>query len=178
MWCGSARAFVTLRRARPLLRSHGVTVVDRPTEATDGSPSEQRRHSVRAWWALVRVPVTMWAKVWAVLLVVSWASIEVLDRHPSYPKPPAVFRGTQLLEGWFRWDGNWYQLIVQDGYFYDPAKQSSVAFFPAYPLTVKAVNAVIGDIILTAILVSLVCGLGATVLVYRWAARRTSPETA
>lgn len=134
--------------------------------------------AARRIWELTRVPVVLFAKVYALLFAVSWLSIELLSRHPSYTKPPAVFRGTNFLEGWARWDGNWYQLIVDNGYFFTPGQQSSVAFFPAYPLTVKALNVVTRDVWLTSIVVSLLAGLVAVTLFYRWCARQTSPATA
>lgn len=36
-------------------------------------------------------------------------------------------------------DGGWYKRIVTDGYQYDRAGQSNIAFFPAYPLLGRAV---------------------------------------
>jgi Mannosyltransferase (PIG-V) len=42
---------------------------------------------------------------------------------------------------WFaldRWDGAYYRDIARDGYHYDPSKQGVVAFFPAYPLLIRA----------------------------------------
>jgi hypothetical protein len=38
------------------------------------------------------------------------------------------------------WDGQWYLDIAQRGYWYDPARSSSVAFFPAYPLLIRGVS--------------------------------------
>jgi hypothetical protein len=32
------------------------------------------------------------------------------------------------------WDGEWYEKIITRGYQYDPDRQSSVAFFPAFPV--------------------------------------------
>ena len=39
------------------------------------------------------------------------------------------------------WDGEWYARIAETGYSYDTDRPSSVVFFPAYPLTVRAVSA-------------------------------------
>lgn len=39
-----------------------------------------------------------------------------------------------------RFDGNWYLSIVTDGYSFDPAKPSNVAFFPAYPATARLIQ--------------------------------------
>jgi hypothetical protein len=35
------------------------------------------------------------------------------------------------------WDGQWYARIATDGYFYSNTEQSSIAFFPAYPLLAR-----------------------------------------
>jgi hypothetical protein len=154
----------------------GTTTGDHDGDDTAGDGPQAS--AARRWWALVRVPVALYAKVYAALFVVSWLSIELLERHPRYPQAPAVFRGTTFLEGWVRWDGNWYQLIVTEGYFFTPGKQSSVAFFPAYPLAMKAADLVLRDVFLSAVVVSLVCGFVAVLLFYRWCSHRTSPATA
>jgi hypothetical protein len=130
------------------------------------------------WWRAVRAPVAVFAKVGVLLYAVSWFSIEFLDRHATYAQGPAAFRGTAFLEGWFRWDGNWYRSIVVDGYSFTPGRQSSIAFFPAYPIAIKVANVVFRDVIFTAIVLSLVCGLATAIFFYRWCSRRTSPETA
>lgn len=38
-----------------------------------------------------------------------------------------------------RWDSGWYISIAKNGYFFDSIKNSSVAFFPLFPLLMKAV---------------------------------------
>ena len=129
-------------------------------------------------WSRVRYPVVLFAKVAVLLYAIEVLSIELLDRHPTYPQGPAVFRGSWLLEGWFRWDGNWYRAIVSEGYSFTPGRQSSVAFFPGYPLAVKLVSLGLRDVILSAIVVTFVSGMAVAVLFYRWCSRRTSPSTA
>ena len=42
-----------------------------------------------------------------------------------------------LLDLFFSWDSGWYLDIVKNGYFYIPGKESSVAFFPLYPILIK-----------------------------------------
>jgi hypothetical protein len=42
------------------------------------------------------------------------------------------------------WDGQWYLEIAERGYSYDPNAQSSVAFFPVYPLIGRAVGIATG----------------------------------
>jgi hypothetical protein len=49
-------------------------------------------------------------------------------RMPPDPNPD------DLISSFARWDGQLYKGIVVDGYSYDPDRQSTLAFFPAYPL--------------------------------------------
>jgi len=48
------------------------------------------------------------------------------------------------LSIWYQWDANWYMSIVTDGYQWISGDQSNVAFFPLYPLTVKAAGWLLG----------------------------------
>lgn len=41
---------------------------------------------------------------------------------------------TDFASGVAVWDAGWYANIVRNGYSFSPERQSSVAFFPAYPL--------------------------------------------
>lgn len=38
------------------------------------------------------------------------------------------------------WDGHWYQMVASDGYLLVPGRQSDPAFFPLYPLLLRAVH--------------------------------------
>lgn len=66
-----------------------------------------------------------------VLVGVGWASL-----HPRMDKP---------LESLFwSWDGNNYVRVSTEGYSYDPARRSLVAFFPGYPLSARMLTQVFG----------------------------------
>lgn len=41
------------------------------------------------------------------------------------------------------WDGIWYRRITDSGYSYDPNTESSIAFFPGYPLVTRCTKALI-----------------------------------
>lgn len=49
-----------------------------------------------------------------------------------------------FLSMWYHWDANWYMSIAVDGYHWLPGDQSNVAFFPLYPLAVRALGVVSG----------------------------------
>jgi len=42
-----------------------------------------------------------------------------------------------------RWDAGWYLEIARDGYRYEPGVPSNAAFFPLYPLLIRAVHALL-----------------------------------
>jgi hypothetical protein len=124
-------------------------------------------------------PVVVFTVIGAVLVLWVWGSASLLDRHPLYPVPPVDFAGSAVLEGWFRFDGGWYRYIADNGYFFDDvSRQSPVAFFPAYPLAMRGVSVVLRDTVLSGILLTLACGLGATVLFYGWVRDKFDEPTA
>ncbi|HSH22825.1 MAG TPA: hypothetical protein VK975_02075 [Acidimicrobiales bacterium] len=93
-------------------------------------------------------------------------------RAPAHAPPAADIRGGPLVEGWVRWDAGWCMHIVRDGYFYIPGAQSSVAFFPAYPLTVWATARIIDGPVWAGIAVTWVSGLAVALLFGAWCRAR------
>jgi Gpi18-like mannosyltransferase len=67
------------------------------------------------------------------------------------------------------WDGELYHSIITRGYIYNPAqKEYLVAFFPLFPLLIKAVMKLGFSFELAGILVNNLAFLGAILLVYNW----------
>jgi hypothetical protein len=101
---------------------------------------------------------------------------------PHLPKPNdgvlPPFTGPSWLKGWAQWDSGWYHGIATEGYSYVPGRQSSIAFFPAYPLLVRPVAGLIGDAYVAGILVTFVAGAGVAVLFFAWLRDRLSPAAA
>jgi len=130
-------------------------------------------------WEAIRFPVVAFVGIAVVLYVVVFLSNQWLPRNPNYPiHDPLVFRGAGLLEGWVRYDGGWYRTIATIGYDYHPGAQSSVAFFPAYPLSMRALGWVVGDPLTAGILLTFTSGLGFAILFYRWCLRMLTPPAA
>jgi hypothetical protein len=73
-----------------------------------------------------------------------------------------------------RYDSVWYLGIAQHGYFTDQAH----AFFPLYPLVIRALDAVVNEPLIVGLLVSLVCFTGSLVLLYRLAEIDIGPRAA
>ena len=65
------------------------------------------------------------------IFLVGWLSSLVVLKSKWYFNPQST------IDLFLRWDSGWYLSIVQNGYFYVPGEESSVAFFPLYPSLVK-----------------------------------------
>lgn len=86
--------------------------------------------------------------------------------------------GPAWLDGWFQYDAGWYLQIVRDGYAYSPGQQSSIAFFPAYPMGVRGLDEVVGDPQVSGQLLTVLCGLAGVVLFALWARQRLPRRSA
>lgn len=108
----------------------------------------------------------------AAVLLVAAAAGAALGSTPPVP-------GSHLgwFEAWIRWDAGWYRQIADHGYFYRPRQQSSVAFFPAYPLAMRAGSAVV-DAYVAGIVITVLSGLAGCLLFASWCARRMTASAA
>jgi len=106
------------------------------------------------------------ALVWVWVL----ASAAAFSRQ-QFPVQPG-FAGQLWLDPWLRWDGGWYRDIAERGYFYRVGEQSSVAFFPAYPLSMRLLGPILGGAVPAGIAVSAASGFAAIVLFGRWCRAR------
>jgi Gpi18-like mannosyltransferase len=86
----------------------------------------------------------------------------------------AHYGGPQCLKGWVKYDAGWYRDIAEKGYYYKgDAEQSSVPFFPVYPMTMKGLQGAFGGNMVTwGIPITFASGLVSALLFHRWAARR------
>lgn len=153
-----------------------AAVAPGPGEPSPPATSPEPAGRLRAAWDGVRFPVLTFCGIGVVLYLVVWASNAYLSRHVDYPiQVPLSFRGAGVFEGWVRFDGGWYRLIATQGYNYTPGQQSSVAFWPSYPMVMRGLGVATGDVVLAGILLTFTCGLGSAVLFYRWCLRLMSP---
>lgn len=86
-------------------------------------------------WASVWVAAQVFAVNRLILVVVSlltgWLFLDVPGRDRS------------LVGLWRRWDALWYVQVATHGYVWrPPPRQSDLAFFPLYPLTIRALTRV------------------------------------
>lgn len=100
----------------------------------------------------------------AVLLttVALWGESFATDRSHFVSDDPA------FVDVWVRWDSNWYAGIAGIGYAYAPGVQSPVAFFPSYPMSVRLLAFVVGDVHVAGVLITVVCGLISMLLFWNW----------
>lgn len=78
-----------------------------------------------------------------------------------------VNRANIFLDVWARWDSAFYLNIIQFGYWFQPGYQSSVAFFPLYPLMMGIIEPIVGSYLAAGVWVSNLCLLGALFFLYR-----------
>ncbi|HEX2119036.1 MAG TPA: hypothetical protein VHF91_07620 [Acidimicrobiales bacterium] len=121
--------------------------------------------------------VALFLGVAAVLFLVMGAVAPHLP-EASGPRLAPAFTGPEWLAGWAQWDSGWYFRIASEGYSYAAGAQSSVAFFPAYPLAVRTVAVVVEDTYVAGILVTLLAGTAVAALLFAWLRSRVSPPAA
>jgi hypothetical protein len=124
------------------------------------------------------VPVLAFLAVAAVVWAAAALAGAHLPRTEHYSPAPADFPGGPLFEPWARWDAAWYRSIVTDGYLYYPGVQSSVAFWPSYPLVLEVVSPLFPSVYVAGSVVTLVSGLACAVLFHRWCRLRLAPRAA
>ncbi len=133
----------------------------------DAVPGRPRlRHAVLAFVAVA-----------AVLFVVMAALSPRVPTPPMTPLSPA-FSGPSWLRGWAQWDSGWYYRIATDGYFFAGRQQSSVAFFPLYPLVMRAVAFAVTNVYVAGILVTFAAGATLSALLMAWLRQRMTPAAA
>lgn len=95
---------------------------------------------------------------------------------PARPRSATLpFQSLKFAETFVAWDSGWYFDIAKRGYYYSPDGQSSIAFFPLYPMLVRATAWLFGGsdraIWLAGIVVSCVAFVLALIVLHRFAER-------
>jgi Gpi18-like mannosyltransferase len=111
-------------------------------------------------------PFLAFGAVAGVVIVISiLASFHLSRLHPFHRQ----LQGDRWVDAFGWWDGWWYVGIARRGYwFFEPDKQSPVAFFPAYPMAMRYLGHVIGGPLVAGFAVTVASGLGLAVLFHRW----------
>ena len=74
---------------------------------------------------------------------------------------------SRLLAIWNRWDGPQYLLIAQHGYAASGDQRLALAFFPLYPWLIRLLASVVGDVVLSAFIISTVASIAVGVTLAR-----------
>ena len=119
---------------------------------------------VTSWWQ--RPAVLIFGTLGGAWLVNAATMRHDTNDLPTLPEP--VFPDNRWLDGWVKWDAGWYNTIVTQGYSYTPGEQSSIAFFPAYPLLMRWLGALTGNDFVAGILITVASGVGYLFLAWRW----------
>lgn len=110
-----------------------------------------------------------------VLYLVAYKAGEIAkDALPLDQPYPLASLGNLFFRSWVHWDAAWYLSIARDGYFYrGTEEQSSVAFFPLFPMLMRGVSKAFpfidGDdaLIVSGMLLSNICFLLCLLLIHR-----------
>jgi len=129
-----------------------------------------------AWGALWTSRLVVWG---AGLLGVLWLGRVPGTEQYDTARLTAPFSpfGDLLVGPAARWDSAWYLTIAKNGYG-TAHSHAQAAFYPLYPMLMRAVGWVVGSPLLAGILVSLACFLVSLVLLHRLAALELGPRDA
>jgi len=95
---------------------------------------------------------------------------------PGWPAPELSQGWHNLVTAWERFDALWFLRIGSDGY---RLTDGSAAFFPLYPLTIRAVSPILGGHPLAAaLLVTNLAAFGSLVLLYLLSTRELGEDVA
>ena len=146
-----------------------------PTTGDNPSPIIHDPRHRSSWRLLTVVAATYFTSVLIIVLGGLLSPIHLLrsSLEPSRALPATSFQGVFVV-----WDAQWYRRIVNEGYTYDPKVQSSVAFFPAYPLLASGVQRLSGlSTDSSLLLTSNICFLWAMYLFYVYSLERMEEDT-
>lgn len=114
-------------------------------------------------WLLM--PLAIFAVTRLAVFIAAVVGDVLLPTAPGHWDPAP---GQPLAGLWARWDSQWYEWIIQEGYWLRPGQRSNVAFFPLYPLLVKGLMPLTGNSsLLAGFIISNVSFLLALVFLYR-----------
>lgn len=149
---------------RDILVGNEAAVTDLDRRARVGAPESPRPR-----------PVALALGLFAVLVVALTAVAAYAAPYVIHPRAGAHLDGPGWLDAWMQYDSNWYYGIATLGYSYVPGQQSSIAFFPTYPMLVRGVSFLFGgDAQVAGTVVTVLAGAAAAALFALWTSRRLS----
>ena len=131
------------------------------------SPSEpELSQRWRPAWTEAGWVLLMFAASRLMLVALIVFSRQIIERGPHVEVSTQTEHGGTLLDILTQWDGDWYRLIAEQGYG-PPMPEVAAAWFPLYPLLVRAVEFIVRDFQVASVLVSNGCLIAAALLLMR-----------
>jgi hypothetical protein len=81
------------------------------------------------------------------VLAVGFLAVVLIGFPAAADPPPLRIYNNALLDLPSRWDAGWYLAVANEGYRWSPENtedQQNIAFFPAFPLTIRYVSVILG----------------------------------
>ena len=102
-----------------------------------------------AWWrspdTRTVLPIHLASRLG--VLVIGFLAVTLIGFPPQASSRWTIY-SNELLDLPARWDTGWYLTIANEGYLYRPnasaADQQNIAFFPAFPMSIRYLSAVLG----------------------------------
>jgi hypothetical protein len=147
----------------------------------------QAAAALNRWWRdpAIRIPAVIFLAVRLFTLVIAVTGGSIGSIHNPYADDPIFVTSLNathahsalydLIGGWHRWDTGWYMKIAAQGYSGD---DGSIIFAPLCPASMAALNIMVGDMLLSGLLVSSAACLVALLLLYRLARYETGSDSA
>lgn len=118
--------------------------------------ARERSHAIARSW-IVRDILVPFVATRVMLSFVGWLALLSFQNLPANPGSWELKPGGEIavaapylsttshpfLNMYARWDGGWYHSIAKHGYKFEPGRQSNTAFFPLYPMLMRAVHTLI-----------------------------------
>jgi mannosyltransferase PIG-V len=120
----------------------------------------------RPAWTDARWVLLLFAASRLVLVALIVFSRQTVERGPHVVVSTQGTHGGTLLDILTQWDGNWYRLIARHGYG-PPMPEVAAAWFPVYPILIRAAEFIVRDYQLASVLVSNGCLIAAALLLVR-----------
>lgn len=158
------------------------------TGQTTGTPAPQRANSAPLWrraWVmavgqadgpaaappqLTPLSIAMIFGLMAVWRVTIGLFSEVIARVNVIETWPEDINQFDLLRYSVRWDSGWYLTIAREGYEHVPDGQSSIAFFPMFPFSIRFMDQILpGSDILAGLILVHIALFAALIYIYKLA---------
>ena len=135
-----------------------------PDPSVDVADEERKRSSADAW----RTAITIVVVTHLAFIALSWAGSYFLGTGDG---PPEV----GVVDLWNRWDTEHYVDIAEYGYESPETHEFAEAFFPLFPMTIRALSLVGFNPVFAGMLVSAIASVVALAYIYRLAEEELYP---